>query len=153
MKLKVLLIGATSALAIVAIPQIASAAWGTVTGASALNLRTCASVNCARVAAMPYGAQVWIDGSSGGWYHVTYNGVSGYASGNYISTTTAMIPPPVQPPVYRAPPPPPPPIYGYYQRPWWDNRHHAWYDGRRWYFGGRWYDRPSGFSLGFGFGG
>jgi hypothetical protein len=46
-----------------------------------------------------------------------------------------------------------PPRYGYMQRPWWDNRNHAWYDGRRWYFNGRWYDRPSGFSFGFGFGG
>jgi uncharacterized protein YraI len=149
MKLRTIAIGATTALGIVAIPGIAAAAWGTVTGASALNLRSCASVNCAKVAVMPYGARVWIDGSTGGWYHLTYNGVAGYASGRYISTTTTMIPPP--PPTYRAPPPPPPPTWGYYQRPWWDSHYGAWYDGRRWYWNGRWYDHPT-FYFGFSFG-
>jgi len=155
MKLRTLAFGAATALGIVAIPGIAAAAWGTVTGASALNLRSCASVNCARVAVMPYGARVWIDGSTGGWYHLTYNGVAGYASGRYITTTTAMMPPPPPPPSYRAPPPPsyrpPPPPSGYYQRPWWDSRYGAWYDGRRWYWNGHWYNHPTfyfGFSIG-----
>jgi hypothetical protein len=39
------------------------------------------------------------------------------------------------------------------QRPWWDNQHQAWYDGRRWYRNGVWYNNPSGFTLGFSFGG
>ena len=91
---------------------------------------------------MPYGARVWISGSTGGWYHLTYNGVAGYASGRYISTTTAMVPPPPPPPVFRGPPPPPPPTWGYYQKPWWDPHYGAWYDGRRWYKNGRWYSQP-----------
>jgi uncharacterized protein YraI len=75
-----------AAAAMMATPQGAHASWGVVTGAAALNLRSCASASCPRLTAMPNGAQVWIDGVSGGWYHVTYNGVVGYASARYIST-------------------------------------------------------------------
>jgi len=150
MKLRALAIGTATALGIVAIPGIAAAAWGTVTGASALNLRACASVQCARVAVMPYGARVWIDGSTGGWYHLNYNGASGYASGRYISTTTALAPPP-PPPMFGAPRPPAP-TWGYYQKPSWDTHYGAWYDGRRWYWNGRWYSNPT-FYFGFSFGG
>ena len=156
MKLRTLAIGAAAALGVLAVPQMAAAAWGTVTGASALNLRACASASCARVAVMPYGARVWIDGTQGGWYHLTYNGIPGYASGRYITTAMAG-----GPPVYHGGPPPPPPVayrpppptWGYYQRPWWDPHYGAWYDGRRWYFSGRWYTQPSGFSFGFRIGG
>lgn len=133
--------------AMLVVPQIAEAAWGYVTGASALNLRTCASVSCARITSMPYGARVWIMGSTGGWYQLNYNGAVGYASGRYVSTGVAA------PPPYFGPAPfvgrPPPPTWGYYQNPWWDHRYGAWYDGHRWYFNGRWYDRPSGFYFGF----
>jgi len=75
-------------------PQAADAAWGVVTGAGALNLRSCASVDCDVVATMPSGAQVWIDGSEGGWYRVNYNGVVGYASGRYIAAAGGGTPPP-----------------------------------------------------------
>ena len=144
MKHRALATGA-AVLGMLAMPQIAEAAWGQVTGASALNLRTCPSVSCARLVAMPYGARVWIDGATGGWYHLNYGGIQGYASGRYIATAPAALPP-----VVRRPPPP---TYGYWQYPWWDSRYGAWYDGRRWYFNGRWYDGPSGFSFGFRFGG
>lgn len=146
MKRRSLVIAAAFA-AMLAMPQVAEAAWGYVTGASALNLRTCASVRCARITAMPYGARVWITGSTGGWYQLNYNGVVGYASGRYVSTAVAAAPPPfVGPPVvYR----PPPPTWGYRRAPSWDYRYRAWYDGHRWYFKGRWYDKPSGFFFGF----
>ena len=156
MNLRTLAIGAATALGVLAVPQVASAAWGTVTGASTLNLRSCASVTCPRVAVMPYGARVWISGSQGGWYYLTYNGVPGYASGRYITTAVAGGPPVYGgPPMYRPPVvfQPPPPTWGYWQRPWWNNRYHAWYDGRRWYFNGRWHSQPSGFSFGFRIGG
>jgi uncharacterized protein YraI len=58
---------------------------GIVTGTSALSLRSCASVTCARLAVIPSGVQVSIDGSSGGWYHVSYNGALGYASAHFIA--------------------------------------------------------------------
>ena len=114
---------------------------------------------------MPYGARVWINGAQGGWYQVIFNGIQGFASGRYISTQVASGPqppfygqrPPVygpQPPFYGPMPPvmyrPPPPTWGYYQQPWWDNRHNAWYDGRRWFSSGQWYATPN-FSIGFSF--
>ena len=85
MSLRVMKISAATALAMLAAPQLASAASGTVT-ASVLNLRSCASVGCATVMAIPAGARVSIDGATGGWYHLTYNGVSGYASSRYVYT-------------------------------------------------------------------
>jgi uncharacterized protein YraI len=147
-------------------PQIAQAAWGRVT--TDLNLRTCASPNCGRMAVMPAGSQVWINGSTGSWYQVSYNGISGYASGRYIAggpgggyvsgPSYATPPYAVAPPYYRpAPPfyrPPPPPRYMYAQNPWWwDNHYNSWYNGRQWWFNGRWHDRPNGVSIGFSFGG
>jgi uncharacterized protein YraI len=142
MRLRALAIAATTALGMTAMPHIAAAAgWGWTTGD--LNLRTCPSVSCAKITVMPRGARVWIDGVSGGWYHLIYRGIAGFASGKYITTR------------YLAPPPmfhrPPPPTWGYWQKPWWDPRYGAWYDGRRWYYNGRWYDHPSGFYFGFGF--
>jgi uncharacterized protein YraI len=146
MNIRALVVG-TIALSIAAMPEIAEAAWGQVTGASALNLRSCPSAGCAKITAMPYGARVWIEGSSGGWYLLTYNGMRGYASARYISTAMIGLPPPY---VVRRPPPP---TWGYWQQPWWDPRYGAWYDGRQWYFGGQWYNSPSGFYFGFGLGG
>jgi hypothetical protein len=99
------------------------------------------------IAAIPgIAAAAW---GTGGWYHLIYNGVAGYASGRYISTTTAFAPPP-PPPVY-ATPRPRAPTWGYYQKPWWDSHYGAWYDGRRWYWNGRWYSHPT-FYFGFSFG-
>lgn len=124
--------------AALALPQTAHAASGQVL--NDLNLRTCASVRCARIAVMPQGSHVWIQGSRRGWYQLNYRGIVGFASARYIA---------VGGPFYRRPPPPP---FGYYRAPWWDGRYGAWYDGRRWYFDGRWYDRPGGFYFGFRFG-
>jgi uncharacterized protein YraI len=84
-----------------AVPQIAEASWGHVVGASALNLRSCPSIQCARITSLPYGAPVWIDGASGGWYHVTWNGLPGFVSARFVAVT-GVGPRPVYP-VYPAP--------------------------------------------------
>ncbi len=139
MKLKALSIAAALA-AVVALPSAALAAWGQVTGN--VNMRTGPGVNYQRITTLPAGARVWVGGSVNGWYHVSYNGRDGYASGNYIATRGTR-----GPVMHR----PPPPRSGYFHKPWWDNRHNAWYDGRRWYRNGIWYNSPNGFSFGFSF--
>jgi uncharacterized protein YraI len=147
MKLRALAIGAITA-AFLAVPTIAMAAWGQVTGN--VNLRTGPSTSYAKITTMPAGARVFVNGSAGnGWLSVRYGNVSGYVSGSYVATGYANNPPPRPRPGYFRPAPP---RFGYWHRPYWDNRHHAWYDGRRWYHNGVWYNDPSGFSLGFSFG-
>jgi len=100
MKLRSLATAAAFA-AMLAVPQVAEAAWGYVAGASALNLRTCASASCSRITSMPYGARVWIMGATGGWYQLNYNGRVGYASARYVAAG------PVAGPAVRYPAPPP----------------------------------------------
>jgi uncharacterized protein YraI len=146
MRFRQLALGAITA-SLVAIPAIAHAAWGQATGS--VNMRTCASTNCAKITTIPAGARVWVSGSQGGWYQVSFNGASGFASGRYIATAGFGGPGPG--PGYGGWQGPPPP-FGYWRKPWWDNRHNAWYDGRRWYRNGIWYNDPSGFSFGFSFG-
>ena len=151
MRLRALAFGAVAA-SMVAIPAVANAAWGQATGS--VNMRTCNSAQCQKVGVVPAGAQVWINGSQGGWYNVTFQGRQGFVSGRYIATGYAQAP---RGPQWRGPRyaswQGPPPNYGYWQNPWWDNRHNAWYDGRRWYRNGIWFNDPSGFSFGFSFGG
>ena len=126
-----------------ALPAAAQAATGYTTGA--VNMRTGPGTQFSRIMTIPAGARVDIRGCSS-WCALTFNGRSGYVSANYVSRGYANVPPRS----YRRPPPP---RYGYMQRPWWDDRYHAWYDGRRWYSNGRWYDRPRGLTFGFTFGG
>jgi uncharacterized protein YraI len=145
MKLRTLAMGAVTAL-LMAVPTIAQAAWGYTTGA--VNMRTGPSAGYAKVTTLPAGVQVWVGGQQNGWYHVTYNGRSGFVSGSYIDTRVAMGPRPGPGPGFRRGLPP---RFGYVKRPWWDNRYQAWYDGRRWYRNGIWYNDPSGFSFGFSF--
>jgi uncharacterized protein YraI len=123
------------------VPVAAEAAVGYATGS--VSLRSGPGTQYARVTVIPAGARVDV-GRCGSWCAVSFRGLNGYASASYISTQYAR----VQPRFVR----PPAPRFGYYKKPWWDDRRHAWYDGRRWYFNGRWYDRP-GFSLNFNFGG
>jgi uncharacterized protein YraI len=118
-------------------------------------MRTCPSTQCAKITTVPVGARVWVGGAQGGWYQVNFNGAQGFVSGRYIATGVASNRPP---PFFGNNGPQygmwgPPPRSGYWQNPWWDNRHQAWYDGRRWYRNGVWYNDPSGFSFGFSFGG
>lgn len=178
MKLRTALLGAVTA-ALVAIPAIAHAAWGFTTGN--VNMRAGPGTGYSRITTLPAGAQVFVGQKVNGWYQVTYNGQSGFVSGNYISTRGAPpnvrpVPPP--PPAFVPPPPPPrwggpgprpphwggpgprppqwgnrppPPRSGYWRKPTWDQRHGAWYDGRRWYHNGVWYSSPN-FSFGFSIG-
>jgi uncharacterized protein YraI len=121
-------------------------------------MRTCGSTQCQKIGVVPAGAQVWINGSQGGWYNVTFQNRQGFVSGNYIATGYAQGPQ-YGGPQFIAPRNPRfagnwrggPPRSGYWRNPWWDNRHNAWYDGRRWYRNGIWYNDPSGFSFGFSF--
>ncbi len=143
MKLRALAIAA--ALAVMALPQVAAAGWGTITSPGGLNLRSCAGAGCSRVAVMPAGARVWIDGSLHGWYHVSYNGLAGYASGRHISATTVRVrrAPPLA--LSTSPAPPPPIPFGY----WWADGHLGpWYDSSQWVEPNRPPDHP-GFFLGF----
>jgi uncharacterized protein YraI len=128
--------------ATVAAPAVAFAAAAYTTGT--VNMRSGPSTSYNRILTIPAGARINVNGCSS-WCSVSYRGYSGYVSASYVSRAYAG--PPRQ---FRRPPPP---TYGWSSRPWWDDRHGAWYDGRRWYSGGRWHDRPSGLSFGFSFGG
>jgi hypothetical protein len=144
MKLKALALGAVLAVA-TAVPGIAQAAtwFGYTTGTA--NMRVDAYVGAPKVTTLPGHVNVRIDGLKNGWYHVAYGPYQGWVAGSLIQTRVAMQPRPF----FRGPAP----KFGYYHKPYWDNRYQAWYDGRRWYRNGIWYNSPSGFSFGFSFGG
>ena len=144
---KALAIGAVAA-ALFAAPSIAQAATGQVKGN--VNMRTCASIHCAKVAFIPAGARVSIGNLQRGWYQVSYNGRRGFVSGNYIATNYADR---GRDRDYRRGHHGSPPQVGFWQKPRWDSTNLAWYDGRRWYHDGVWANNPSGFTLGFTFGG
>lgn len=63
-----------------------------------LNLRSGPSTQSAKVASIPGGTVLTTSGSSDGWYQVTYNGQTGYVSGDYVvavdanAVTTASAP-------------------------------------------------------------
>lgn len=122
-------------------PVAAQAAY--VTGS--VNLRTGPGTQYARILTIPAGARVSVAGCSS-WCSVNYAGTRGYVSASYVAGGRAG--PGPRPMMHRSPPP----TWGYYQKPRWDARRNAWYDGHRWYHNGRWYDRPSGFSFSFGIG-
>ena len=58
---------------------------GTVTASGGLNLRTYPTASSAAYLQMPAGAQVSVYGSYDGWYTVGYNGVTGFASAQFIA--------------------------------------------------------------------
>jgi uncharacterized protein YraI len=144
MSIKKLALGAVAA-AMLMVPGLAQAAtwFGQTTGA--VNMRVDASPNAPKILTIPAYTTVRIDGQKNGWYHVAYANNEGYVSGSYIQTRVAVAPRPM----FRGQAP----RFGYYKKPYWDNQHQAWYDGRRWYRNGIWYNNPSGFSFGFNFGG
>ncbi len=129
--------------AALAVPTTAFAAAAFTTGA--VNMRTGPSTRYHRILTIPAGARIHVR-DCGGWCSVRYHGRNGYVSARYVTYGGVRGP-------RRHFRRPPPPTRGWYRRPWWDERHGAWYDGRRWYFRGRWHDRPSGLTFGFGFGG
>ena len=60
--------------------------WGTVTtDGSNLNIRSYPSLAGKIIGSMPDGATVMINGETNGWYVVSYNGISGYSSSDYIT--------------------------------------------------------------------
>lgn len=135
----------------VALPAAAAAAPGQVTGS--VNLRAGPSTGYPIITAIPAGARIDVRSCSS-WCSVGFAGYSGWVSASYVAAGAYRPVPRYTGSIYyQGGYRPPPPRYGYHQRPWWDAQRHAWYDGRRWYFNGHWYDKPSGFSVGFGFSG
>ena len=70
------------------IPFISAGAvrWGTVTTeGSNLNIRSYPSLSGSIIGSMPDGASVMINGETDGWYVVTYNGIIGYSSSQFIT--------------------------------------------------------------------
>ena len=59
--------------------------WGTVvTGGSNLNIRSYPSLQGNIIGSIPNGASVMINGAVENWYVVSYNGVTGYSSSDFI---------------------------------------------------------------------
>ena len=54
------------------------------TGSSVLNLRDGAGTACQKLTAVPGGSIIPISGISDGWYKVTYDGIAGYVSSDYV---------------------------------------------------------------------
>lgn len=54
------------------------------TGSSGLNLRAGAGTDYQKLASIPGDSVVPICGINGGWYKVTYNGITGYISSDYV---------------------------------------------------------------------
>ena len=79
---------ALMALTTVIVPSLA-ADIGTVTSDTGLNLRSEASTDAAVLATLDYGTQVDVLSTSddGTWHKVTYNGMTGYMSGDYLQVT------------------------------------------------------------------
>ncbi len=72
----------------------AADAWGTV-NASSLNLRASASTDSAVLTQIPNGTSVQVSATSAGWAKVTYSGMTGYVSLDYLTlqqgrTTSAL---------------------------------------------------------------
>lgn len=60
--------------------------WGTVTtDGSGLNIRSTPSLSGRVIGSIPNGATVMINGETNGWYVVSYNGVTGYSSSEFIT--------------------------------------------------------------------
>lgn len=60
--------------------------WGTVTtDGSRLNIRSYPSLSGNIIGSMPDGASVMINGETNGWYVVSYNGITGYSSSDFIT--------------------------------------------------------------------
>jgi cell wall-associated NlpC family hydrolase len=60
---------------------------GTVKVSTYLNVRSSASTSSVIVGKLYSGTKVTITGSSNGWYKISCNGISGWASGSYITLT------------------------------------------------------------------
>lgn len=56
-----------------------------------LNLRSGASTQSGKLASIPGGTVLALEGTSDSWYKVTYNGVTGYVSAEYMVSTTESV--------------------------------------------------------------
>ncbi len=90
---------------ILAVPKITHAATvGTVTANPSLNLRQSATTSTAVLIAIPKNTQVNVISKNGSnWYNVTYNGRTGWVSGQYLSVKDSPVAPVT--PVVSAPTP------------------------------------------------
>lgn len=80
------------ALTTVIVPSMAADV-GTVTSDTGLNLRSEASTDAAVLVTLDYGTQVDVLSTSddGTWHKVTYNGMTGYMSGDYLQVTEEQL--------------------------------------------------------------
>src|ERR1051325_2191021 len=111
-----LIVGALAAT--LALPAAASGY--TAYAVTDLNLRACEGTQCAALTVIPGGAAVNVIGTSNGWNYVTYAGVTGYASANYLTVGYAQPRPPVvvgRPPGGLPLPYPVFPVYPMYRYP------------------------------------
>lgn len=67
----------------------ASAQIGTVHVSSYLNVRSAASTSASIIGKLSNGAQVSVLSSSNGWVQISYNGTTGWVSGQYITVSSA----------------------------------------------------------------
>ncbi len=59
--------------------------WGTVTtDGSGLNIRSYPSTSSAVIGSIPNGATVMVNGETNSWYVISYNGIIGYSSSEFI---------------------------------------------------------------------
>ncbi len=128
----------------------ALAAPGVATGN--VNLRAADTVNSQRLATIPQGAPVEVH-SCPTWCHLTYNGITGWASPNYIATGQARRDDRRDSRRYSyRRDQMPPSVYWEFGRPSWDSRYGYWRDPRdRWWHDGRWHHRRPGVTFQFGF--
>ena len=74
------------------------------TDGSSLNMRSGPGTRYKKVGSIPASAILTIAGSENGWYKTTYNGVTGYVSGDYVVFTPAAVQsPPTSTPATQTP--------------------------------------------------
>ena len=84
------LAAALIAVTTVIVPGFA-ASMGTVTTTDGLNVRSQANTSSSILTTLPYGAQVDVVSTSGGWHQISYNGISGYVSGDYLQVSEKKV--------------------------------------------------------------
>jgi cell wall-associated NlpC family hydrolase len=62
---------------------------GTVKVTTCLNVRSSSSTSSTIIGKLYNGTQISLIDSSNGWYKISYNGITGWVSGNYITVTPA----------------------------------------------------------------
>ncbi|HSP48211.1 MAG TPA: SH3 domain-containing protein, partial [Clostridiaceae bacterium] len=86
-------------------PPVTAPSGGTVMTTGNLNLRTGPAATYGIRKVIPKGTVLEVLGTSSYWKKVTYAGVTGWCSGNYLTTVSAPVAPPVAPPAPVEPAP------------------------------------------------